>query len=274
MAPISKLFLPPAALSGCVLAGVYRDTRGAQLSAADRTNHFPASPLVSVTFVLEGALHLIPPGKDWRAAQATPALPEQFVMGPQDGPVSSWAAGEVVALSVGVYPDAWWALGGDESRSAVPAVFGAAFAQFCSAPDPDAGWDLFAAELGRPWAQGRADLGHRAGSVSDWVRALATRAALSGSGRSLRSMERRIKRYSGQTRRSLEFFGAFERLQGHARANADASLADVALAAGYADQSHMGRAVRRATGFSPARLNRAIAQEEAFWCYRLLGERF
>ena len=44
--------------------------------------------------------------------------------------------------------------------------------------------------------------------------------------------------------------------------------------AGYSDQSHMGRAVRRATGFSPARLNRMIESEESFWCYRLLGQRF
>ena len=43
---------------------------------------------------------------------------------------------------------------------------------------------------------------------------------------------------------------------------------------GFADQSHMGRAVRRATGFSPARLNRMIESEESFWCYRLLGQRF
>jgi hypothetical protein len=36
----------------------------------------------------------------------------------------------------------------------------------------------------------------------------------------------------------------------------------------------MGRAVKRATGFSPGQINRLIATEEPFWCYRLLGERF
>jgi AraC-like DNA-binding protein len=53
-----------------------------------------------------------------------------------------------------------------------------------------------------------------------------------------------------------------------------ASAAGLTTEAAFSDQSHMGRAVRRATGFSPAHLNRVIATEEAFWCYRLLGERF
>lgn len=44
--------------------------------------------------------------------------------------------------------------------------------------------------------------------------------------------------------------------------------------AGFSDQSHVGRAVRRTTGFSPAKLNRLIQREEAFWCDRLLGEHF
>ncbi len=59
-----------------------------------------------------------------------------------------------------------------------------------------------------------------------------------------------------------------------AQNSAGGPLSEIAIDAGYADQSHMGRAVRRATGFSPARLNRAIENEEAFWCYRLFGERF
>ena len=49
---------------------------------------------------------------------------------------------------------------------------------------------------------------------------------------------------------------------------------DLAVEAGFADQSHMGRDLKRATGFSPVQLNQRILQNEAFWCYRLLGERF
>ncbi len=112
------------------------------------------------------------------------------------------------------------------------------------------------------------------GRVAEWARALVTKAALSGPGRSLRSLERRIKRSSGQTQRTLKFFADFENLHRVVRQNPGGALADIAYASGYADQSHMGRAVRRATGFTPAQLNSAIQNEEPFWCYRLLGERF
>lgn len=48
-------------------------------------------------------------------------------------------------------------------------------------------------------------------------------------------------------------------------------LADLAVAAGYADQSHMGRNVRTLTGLSPGQLRLRIADDEAFWYYRLVG---
>jgi AraC-like DNA-binding protein len=114
----------------------------------------------------------------------------------------------------------------------------------------------------------------RVTGVADWTRSVVARVAVSGPGRSVRSIERRLRRASGKSRRTLDFFGTFDRLHAISRAAPDRPLAEIALDAGYSDQSHMGRAVRRATGFSPARLNRAIETEEAFWCYRLLGERF
>jgi AraC-like DNA-binding protein len=62
----------------------------------------------------------------------------------------------------------------------------------------------------------------------------------------------------------------------HRLVNADPTTkpAELAAEAGFSDQSHMGRALKRATGFAPVQLNEKIATEEAFWCYRLLGERF
>jgi AraC-like DNA-binding protein len=83
-----------------------------------------------------------------------------------------------------------------------------------------------------------------------------------------------LKRLSGHSRRTLEFHSSFENLHQVSRRHAVEPLAEIATEAGYSDQSHMGRTVRRATGFLPAYLNRAIETQEAFWCYRLLGERF
>ena len=269
MRPVSQMFLPPPALSGCVLVAVFRDTRGAGLSAEDRVSHFPASPMVAVTRVLQGELRLIPQGGDWRAASDAPNTPTTFVMGPQNAPLSSWAPGDVTALTVGIYPDAWRALGGEEDCKNLPESLAQALDAFSSAQSPDAGWEGFCGSLRQGWPQT-----HAAAGLTDWMKSLMTRAALSGSGRSLRSIERRVKRLTGSTRQTLEFFAAIENLQATVSDNAHRPLAEIALSAGYSDQSHMGRAVRRATGFSPARLNRAIETEEAFWCYRLLGERF
>jgi AraC-like DNA-binding protein len=71
----------------------------------------------------------------------------------------------------------------------------------------------------------------------------------------------------------LSFYAAIDDLHRLSIDGRDKPLAQLALEAGYADQSHMGRAVRRATGFSPARLNQRIRTEPAFWYYRLAGER-
>ena len=274
MSPVSRLFLPPPPLSGCIFAAVYRDTRGAGLSDADRVNHFPASPLASATRIVCGELRLLPTGSDWPAAKDARPSPPLLVMGPQDAPVSSWAPGDIAALSVGIYHDAWLLLGGDADFARAPESLADALEQFAAAKNPETGWRAFCRALAPVWTQTRPSSWHDAIGIADWARAVTTRAALSGAGRSLRSIERRIERASGQTRRTLDFYSAFENLQRFTQRNAGRSLAEIAAETGYADQSHMGRAVRRATGFSPARLNRAIETEEAFWCYRLLGERF
>ena len=274
MSPNSKLFFPPPNLSSCLMAGIFRDTRGADLSAADRMNHFPASPLVAITLVLHGSLRLVPPGAGWRSAPKAPKLPRSSVMAPQDVPVSSWSEGSVVALTVAVYPDAWRTLGGDEAYRTVLPVFNQALERFAFESDAKDGWGMLCATLENVWQEARPPGWQPVTRIADWSKALMTRAALSGAGRSVRSIERRILRYSGQTRRSLAFYSAFEQLHERARNAAGQPLAEIAIDAGYSDQSHMGRAVRRATGFSPARLNKAIESEEPFWCYRLLGERF
>jgi AraC-like DNA-binding protein len=90
----------------------------------------------------------------------------------------------------------------------------------------------------------------------------------------MRAAERRLRRWTGQNQQALSFYARFEELHRLSLQNGDAPLAGLAQDAGFSDQSHMGRTVRRATGYSPARLNELIATEESFWCYRLLGERY
>ena len=96
---------------------------------------------------------------------------------------------------------------------------------------------------------------------ADWAVHLAQRAALSAPGRSLRQLERRIKRWAGLPLRELRGFGKaeqafFDTIAAEATAGS-VNWADVAAGAGYADQSHLSRVTRRITGYAPQALYRA-----------------
>ena len=110
--------------------------------------------------------------------------------------------------------------------------------------------------------------------LSDWVRSVATRATHSSAGRSLRQLQRQVRDWTGQSYRDLALFiRAEEAFLRHleARRAGGPSLAAGAANAGYADQSHMGREIRRVTGLSPADLGRRLETDEAFWYYRLVA---
>jgi len=57
------------------------------------------------------------------------------------------------------------------------------------------------------------------------------------------------------------------RLAGHA-AQSRVNWASIAAEAGYADQSHLCRELRRYTGFSPQQLWRRVPNDEDLWVYR------
>jgi AraC-like DNA-binding protein len=109
---------------------------------------------------------------------------------------------------------------------------------------------------------------------SDWVVHLALRAAVSGPGRSLRQMERRIKQWSGMPLRELRVMGRseeafFATAAMATQATAKLDWAQIAADTGYSDQSHMIRTTRRITGFTPEALGKGIQLQESFWAYRL-----
>ena len=120
--------------------------------------------------------------------------------------------------------------------------------------------------------------GHAASHMlADWSRALAIRAATSDTGRSIRQIERRIRSWAGQSLRDIRNNARAEHVFATATANRnnpDVTLAQLAVYAGFADQSHMTRHVRSETGFTPVQLRELIEHDEAFWAYRLAAERF
>jgi AraC-like DNA-binding protein len=281
----SLLLLPRRELASCIFAAIVRDTRGVALGEAERLNHFPASPLVAASYFVDGESRLVPEGGGFKRARTAHAIPRVSVAGPQSKPLTSWNPGPVFAVSIGFYPDAWSLLTGvpassiaDQTSPDVPAPVDRALLAFGKRAGVPDRWEAFQDHLEPFWSSAgreRTGSGWSGGRLlSDWSAALVTRAVISGPGRSLRAAQRRLKGWTGHSRQMLALYASIENLHHLTKQWETASLAGLATEAGFSDQSHMGRAVRRTTGFSPARLNRSIATEEAFWCYRLLGERF
>lgn len=279
--PTARLLIPSPALGACIFVGVERDTRGLLLTDAARFNFYPATPMVTISWIFEGVLHLIAePAPNTRPGLSA-ALPHLIFSGPQHRPTASWSPGVVHALSVAFYPDALARLLGqsiepfiDQSvpleQVATKGIMQACEALFASPGDSDR-FQLFEDQFLRLWQE--PSLGSSAPIVSDWIRSLATRAAHSSAGKNIRQFQRRIKHWTGQSQRDLQLFTRVEEAFVRSieqRRQSSLDLADLAFDAGFSDQSHMGREIKRVTGFPPGRFDECLAKDEAFWFYRLL----
>lgn len=281
----SNLWLPRAALSPCVRAVLSRDTRGVTLSDEQRYNHFPATPACSLVWYLGGQAEVFHPGYPAKENSLRRPLPDKICFcGPFNRPVISRNPGPMHAMMVMFMPDALSLLTGIDPGAyinrIVPAeeVLDASWMAMCraveSASDDDCRVRMIESFLYPLWQQTRPDAASPSRVFSDWSQSLAMRAALSGWGRSLRQVERRIKQWTGQSLRELRglsrseqaFFDAVV-----AGKSGQVNWSEVASNAGYADQSHLCRQTRRITGFPPEELRRRIFADETFWAYRLWG---
>ena len=281
----ATLYLPPHSLASCVITGVERDTRERALREEQRFNFFPASPFCTISWFFEGTSYLVDPSNP--IPSSAHPVPQLSFAGPQTKPMASWNPGVVHALTVGIYPEAWKQLVECDLEPLVDKtlpledVASGALLDLCkevlAGPTNKTPFQQFMEGLGPIWISSRAPRHSAYHRLSDWTHELATKAASSGTGKSVRQAQRRIKSWTGQNQRDLQFYARnealFEKtLAAGLKGNLD--LAEVALDAGFSDQAHMGRSVRKLTGMSPAKLNHLIATAEAFWCYRLIGERF
>lgn len=286
--PSGTLWLPCAPLVSCVRAVLERNTVGTALTDEQRINRFPASPLCSLSWWFAGrSLRLVPEADGLQPPSLDSVrepMPGAWVLaGPQTRPSATWCPGPAHGLMVLLFPDALRALTGLEpehltdrlvdASQHLPTDWGALRDAVQHAPTDAERLQRLEDFLRPRWAQQHPTPGWGPMRYGDWAVHLAQRAAVSGPGRSLRQLERRIKRWSGLPLRELRGFGRAEQAFFDAALAAQAPdgvhWASVATDAGFSDQSHLCRVTRRMTGFSPMALHQGITQEEPFWAYRL-----
>lgn len=280
-ATTSALMAPSLALSSCVRSYITRSTVGAELRPAQRYNHFPASPLCGIFWLLEGESLIVRRGEAW----VHEPVPRVSFAGPHTVPMVSVNPGPVRAFMLGLLPQAFQALTGLDLSTCVNRVAALdevlegpwqAMAQaVLDAPDDLARVQCIESFLEPRWHGLRPHTVPRPQRYRHWAEALALKAGTTGVGKSLRQAERRIKQWAGLPLRELRRLGRAEESFFQARASqpqdstAMPDWVSIALDSGYSDQSHLCREVRRVAGLSPAELQRAIAEEESFWTYRI-----
>lgn len=274
----AQLWLPRFALSQCVRAVVARSTLGVgrHWPPEWHHNHFPASPLCTVSWFFAGHSELLEPDCPPQR------LPTASFAGPFTRPTHSRNSTEGHGLMLMLLPDAVQALTGIAPArylnrfvplgEALGADWQDMSCAVTAAPDDEARVALIEDFLAPRWQALRPGGGHPGLlRIQDWAHGLAMRAAASGAGRSLRAAERRIKGWTGLPMRELRGLGRAEQAFFRTLAQGDGPVpwAEVAAETGYADQSHLCRETRRVTGFPPEELSRRIASDERFWIYRI-----
>lgn len=273
-------------LGSCVRGVMTRDTRGVALSDADRLNYFPASPLCSISWWFHGHGEIVRGPFPRRAARPDDPRetigPAIVLGGPSSQPMATWSPGPTSGMMLLLMPDALRLLTGLEPAALLDKLTDVRetlppdWVTMCEAVATDAD---DAARLRRiqdfiepRWDAVRPKQALHAHRYQDWAQGLLLRAGQTAVGSSLRQVERRIKLWTGQPMRELQGLGRSERAFFEVKAMPDTTApkwADVAASAGFSDQSHLTRATRRMTGFTPADLYRRIRDEEAFWAYRV-----
>jgi len=285
--PKAKLLLPNVPLANCLFGTFVRDTRGCNLAVDQRFNHFASSPLCGISWFFEGQCHLLEYRDQMKDPASAPVFPKLVFSSPYQQPQTSWNEGDIYSMILAFYPDAFSALSGVDvgkyANRSVPAeeVLSGELLQLVKdvfdTGEAEAGFQLFENKLTPLWQEARPEgpvFGHQ---VADWCRSLAVRAAMSKMGHSTRQIERRIKSWAGQSQRRLKIYAKSDQAFQYAltaKTKGNLDLADMSADLGYSDQSHMGRQVKEITGFSPAEFMQRYDRDEAFWCFRLMGERY
>ncbi len=276
-APV-QLWLPQLGLARCVRAVLTRHT-GSSAASGPELCHYPATPLCTLSWLFEGQCH-------WRevGGQRSAVTERVIFTGPQRQPNVLCLSGPASGLMLLLYPDALEQMTGldlasclDQARplsKVLPPDWTRWSESVLQAPDDEARVQRIESFLDAQWraVQTRQPEANTLSlRLKDWSQGLSERASSSPLGRSLRQMERRIKRWTGQPLSALRGLGRAEEAFFQAMEALDMdrlNWSDVAHDSGYADQAHLCREIRRITGLSPQALRHALRTQEGFWIYR------
>jgi AraC-like DNA-binding protein len=280
----ARLHLAPLALQGAVTAVICRDTHGVELNDAQRLSHFPASPLVCLSWFQgldAGLVERNAGGPRWQPFGATVVL-----SGSQSQPTVSWAPTTGRAGMVCFPANIAQALFGFDLAAvhdrfvAAHAVLDAAWRPLLDAlldtSDDAATLAVLESHLAERW---QAHQGRTSSMPSlrrfgrHWVERLAWQAHQWRRTHSPRQVERRIMAHTGRSLRQWQSLVKTEGVFFAAREQYEAGLpvdwAALAHDEGFADQAHLCRAAKRITGFSPSEFARRFIEDESFWLYRV-----
>nr|WP_235264195.1 helix-turn-helix domain-containing protein [Delftia sp. RIT313] len=279
--PHSMLYPAPAGLHGAVVAVVCRDTRGVVLDDAQRLSHFPATPMVCLSWYQDMAAGLV------GVHGCEPFEASVMLSGSQTAPTASWASGPGRGGMVCLHLDAALQLFGpgvlqaQDGFVAASGVLGPSWSALCQAllhAQDDAGTlDALQRHLAPRWREVRGSALQELPSLREhgrhWVAWLGMQALQWQRTLGARQVERRIKQFSGRSLRQWQGMVRTESLFHAARRHHEQGQAldwaALALDEGFSDQAHMCRAVRQITGFSPGEFARRFEHDESFWMYRL-----
>lgn len=279
--PHDRLYLAPPLLEGAMLALARRDTSQLVLNDAQRLSHFPASPMVTLSWFDGPGVGLLDARGGWRPFSAS-----VMVAGSQSRPLVTWSPTTGRGYIACFLPDVAQALFGLD-LAAVQDRFVPAhevvvpeclpmFEALVAAADDAATLRVLEQHLGERWRsmQGRASTRPSLRQLGrHWVARLGLLAHEWRNTHSARQVERRIKSFSGRSLREWQsltrtegaFFAARERYEN----GQPFDWATLALDEGFADQAHMSRTVKQICGFSPTEFADRFIEDESFWMYRL-----
>jgi AraC-like DNA-binding protein len=269
-----RRFEPRAALEACVRGFVVR--RMKVTADTEHLSRFPATASCSLSWFIEGSAV--------RVCDEQSTDTRIVFRGPQTRPVVVRHRGSLHMFVVLLAPDAlWWLTGADVDRhlnricplaAALDDSWQAMALDVLLVPADEDRVQTVEKFLEPRWRPARSR--NRAASWGpaqrhgEWSRAAISRAHIFSKGRSKRQLERRMRTMTGWSARALRGLARAEDallLAAHST-QSRVNWASVAAEAGYADQSHLCRELRRYTGFSPQQLWRRVPNEEDLWVYK------